>query len=462
MTLPSSLAPTTEMRAMLRLALPVVVVHLGVMAMGVVDTIMVGHVSASALASVALGNVYFFSVAVFGMGALMALDPVIAQAEGAGDRPAVARGIQRGMGIAMLLTIPSSLLLLPGEGALSLLGQPETIIPVASGYARICILGVLPFFAFVVLRQSLQAMGHLAPIVMSILGTNLANAALNWVLVFGNLGFPAMGPIGSAWATAVSRWLLVVVLLALAWRRLRPSLWPVRSEIWRIRPLVRMLRLGAPIGAQYQLEYSAFAVIALLMGWLGPRELAAHQVALNLAALTFMVPLGVSAAAAVRVGQAVGRADPAAAQRSAGAAVLYGAGFMSLSAVIFLLLPGPLARIFTGEAPVLAVAVTLIPIAGFFQVFDGLQVVAGGILRGLGDTRWPMVISVLGFWLIGLPVSLFLGFRTDLGAAGLWWGFVAGLGAVALFLLVRVLVRLRREMPRIVIDDESGTAPTAG
>ncbi|MGD8377724.1 MAG: MATE family efflux transporter [Acidobacteriota bacterium] len=439
---------------MFRLALPVVIVQLGTMTMGVVDAVMVGHVSAPALAAVALGNVYFMAVAVFGMGTLMALDPVIAQAVGAGDVAGVARGIQRGLGIALLLTVPTSSLLVPGEWLLGLLQQPEEILPIASSYARVSILGAFPFFAFIVLRQSLQALGHLSPIVVAIVGTNIANVALNWLLVFGNLGFPRMGPIGSAWATAICRWLLAAGLLALAWGELRPSLWPPRDRVLRAAPLLRMLRLGVPIGGAYQLEYSAFGAIALLMGWLGARELAAHHVALNLAALTFMVPMGIAAAAAVRVGIAVGRQDAAAARRAAGVAALFAVAFMSLAAATFLLFPGPLARIFTEEDSVIAGAMVLIPIAGFFQVFDGLQVVGAGILRGLGDTRSPLVISVLGFWMIGFPVSLLLGFRMGMGGAGLWWGFVAALGAVALALGIQAAVRLGRHMPRVAIDDD--------
>ncbi len=441
---------------MLQIAVPVCVVQVGLMAMGVVDTIMVGHVSERALAAVALGNVFFFTFSVFGMGLLMALDPVVAQAVGAGETVPVARAIQRGMLIAAAVSVPTALLLVPGDFFLTALRQPAEVIPIAAGYARVSIPGVFPFFAFIVLRQSLQAMGHLSPIVISILLMNVVNVVLNWALVFGHLGFPALGPIGTAWATSISRILLAAVLLAMAWRSLRPHLLPVRPDAFALRPLLRMVRLGAPLGAQHVVEYGAFAAIALLMGWLGPREMAAHQIALNLAALTFMVPLGVSSAAAVRVGYAVGRADPMGVRRSAATALVWGTGFMVLTAILFLSAPEPLARMFTNEEAVWTVAAALIPIAGFFQVFDGLQVVAAGVLRGLGDTRAPMLINVLGLWFIGLPVSLTLAFVLRVGPAGLWWGFVAGLGSVSLILLARVRVRLRRGMPRVVIDDEPG------
>ena len=210
--------------------------------------------------------------------------------------------------------------------------------------------------------------------------------------------------------------------------------------------------LGAPIGIQLQLELGAFGVIALLMGTLGTVAMAAHQVAINLASLTFMVPLGVSAAAAVRVGHAVGREDGPGARRAAAAAVLCGVGFMALTALLFIGFPHALASIYTLDREVVVLAAALIPIAGVFQVFDGLQVVSAGILRGIGDTRIPMLINVLGFWLFGMPVSIGLGFGVGLGPEGLWWGFVVALAALASLLLLRVGRRLSRPVARILVD----------
>jgi len=261
-----------ELRAMIRLAVPIVAVQLGQMLMGVVDTIMVGRVSAEAIAAVALGNLYFFGAAIFGMGALMALDPVVAQAVGAGDTVAV---------------------------------------------ARVEIAGILPFYIFGALRQSLQALKRIAPIVGAMIVGNLTNLALNYLWIYGKLGFPAGGVIGSAWATVVSRWVMLALLLAVAWRSLRPQLLPWRRESVDWEPLRRMVVLGAPIGIQYELEYGVFAVVGIMMGWMGTAQLAGHQVALNLASLAFMVPLGVSASAAVLVGHAVGRGDAAEARRAA-------------------------------------------------------------------------------------------------------------------------------------------------
>jgi len=428
------------------------------MLMGVVDSIMVGRISAAALAGVALGNVFFYACAVFGMGTLLALDPIVAQAVGAQDDAAVTRALQRGLILAAVLTVPISLLLSTVRPALVLLGQPADVVPIASGYVWREIPGVLPFLAFTVLRQTLQALGRMRAIVVAIIAANVLNVVLNWVLIYGHWGAPAMGALGSAWSTTISRFVMALGLAVLAWRGLRPHLASLHPETLSTAPLGRMLALGAPIGAQMQLEFGVFGAIGLLMGRMGTVPVAAHQIALNLASLTFMVPLGVSAAGAVLVGRAVGREDAHEAGRAARTALGWGVGFMGLTALLFLLLPEPLARVYSSQAGVVALAAALLPIAGVFQVFDGIQVVSIGALRGLGDTRTPFAMNLVGFWLIGLPVSLLLGFRTPLGPRGLWWGLVVGLVAVAAGLLVRLRRRLRRAVRRVRIDDISGAS----
>jgi len=312
---------------------------------------------------------------------------------------------------------------------------------------------VLPFYGFIVLRQSLQSIGRVAPIVAVIVMANVANVFFNWVLIFGNLGFPAMGAVGSGWATTLSRWVMLVALLMVAWPVLRPYLWPLRPRAMALAPLRRMFRLGAPIGAQFFLEFGVFGVIGIAMGWLGTIPMASHQVAINLASLTFMAAVGVTQAAAVLVGQAVGAGDPAKARSSAGAALLFVGGMMILFGAVFLSFPEMLARIYSTDLVVVGLAATLIPVAGVFQVFDGLQAVASGALRGVGDTLAPMAVNLVGFWLIGLPISLFLGFRAGLGPLGLWWGMAAGLATVSVFLLVRVRVRFARDLTRIYIEE---------
>ena len=437
---------------MSRLAVPVVLAQVGLMLMGVVDTLMVGRVSAEALAAVALGNLYFTTLVVPASGTLMVLDAVVAQAVGARDSEGVARGVQRGFVLAMAIGLLMSVVLLPVRPMLVLFHQPTALIPVATSYVLISILGVFPFLAFVVLRQSLQAMGQMRVLVSVIVVANLMNAFLNWVFVYGHLGSPALGAPGSAWATLVSRWLMATLLVGFGWRALHASVVPWRRETLHMAPLLAMARLGLPIGLQQGLEFGAFAAIGVLMGVLGTVEMAAHQIAINIASLTFMVPLGVGAAAAVRVGHAAGAGDADAARERARAALVCGVGFMVCTAVAFLLVPAAIAGQYTHDAPVVALAATLIPVAGVFQVFDGIQAVSAGVLRGLGDTRVPFVINLAGFWLAGFPVSVALGFWTPLGAVGLWWGFVAGLGVVAALLLLRVRSRMRGPIARTSLE----------
>lgn len=447
----------SELRALVAIAMPVVVVQVGLMFMGVVDTVMMGHVSANALASVALGNLYVFTLLVVAMGTLMALDPIVSQAVGAGDVPGITRAVQRGIVIATGLGAALMLLMVPAGQVLQLFRQPPEVIPDAALYCHISVAGLVPFLLFVVLRQTLQAIGRLAPIVITILVANVINAAGNWVLIYGKLGAPPLGVAGAAIATASSRWAMLLLLLALAWKDLRPHLRRLESSALLRAPVGRMLALGMPIGLQQFLEVSAFAAVGLLMGTFGATQVASHQIALNLAALTFMVPLGISAAAAVRVGNAVGAADAPRSRRAARLSYYLGAGFMSTTAVLFLVFPRPLAAIFTDDPALVAMAATLLPIAGMFQIFDGLQAVGAGVLRGMGDTRIPLLVMMCGYWLIGFPVSLLLGFRAGVGPPGLWWGFVAGLAAVAVFLLWRVVTLFRRGVARL--DLERGVSP---
>ena len=424
---------------------------MGLVSQGLVDTAMVGRLTATELGAVTLGNIYFFGVSVFGMGLLFALDPLVSQAFGAEDHDEIEAAIQRGLVLSIGLTVVTSILLGLAGPVFTILRQPEDIVPVASGYARALIPGMLPFYAFIVFRQVLQAVGRVAPVVWTIVLANVLNAAVNWVLIFGNLGAPAMGAVGSGWATAISRWFMCLCLLGLGARLLAPYLGRVRKDLLARLPLWRIMRLGSPIGLQLFMEFGAFGAIGVSMGWLGTEAIAGHQIAVSLAAFAFMIPLGISQAAAVLVGRAVGRGDPGRARRSAGGAIAVCCVVMFGTATIFLTLPRLLADQFTTEAAVATVAAALMPVAGMFQLFDGLQVVCMGVLRGVADTFRPMVYNVLGFWLFGMPVSLWLGFGLDLGPVGLWWGLAAGLGAVAVMLLARLWVRFRGSLSRYAL-----------
>jgi multidrug resistance protein, MATE family len=446
----SRLAPfRTELAAAARLATPVALAQLGMMSMGVVDTIMLGHLSANALAAGALGHMVNITLLMVGYGVLSALDPLVAQAYGAGDRRAVGNHLQRGIVMAAALTVPCALALWDVRGMLRLLGQQQDVIGDAAAYAQAIVWGILPFFLFVVLRQTSQAMSVVRPAMVAIVIGNVANVILNYSLIFGHFGAPVLGVAGSAYSTSICRWLMLAYLIAASRRRLAPYWRGFTAEalVWRGHRL--MLRIGAPIGFHNSVELLVFVTVAFLMGNMGVHELAGHQIAINLASLSFMVPMGISGAAATRVGNAIGRGDMPAARRAAAACLLLGGGVMVVFAVVFAVFPEALARVYTKEAGVIAVAAALLPIAAVFQVFDGVQVVGAGVMRGAADTAFPAGIALVGFWIVGLPLGWMLGFPMGLGPRGLWWGLTAGLAAVAVLFLVRIAVRFRTTIARV-------------
>ena len=441
-----------DLRDMAQVAWPVVLINVGLQAMGVVDTLMVGKLGGAAIAAVALGNFYFFNVSVFGIGLLFAIDPVVAQAVGAGDGDGVARGVQRGVVLAMVVSLFVMAVLVPGEWLLTTLDQPPDVVRETAVYARRRLLGVVPFFLFAVVRQTLQALGPVRPVIIAVVIGNVVNAIANWLLIFGRAGLPAMGVEGSGYSTALATWVMAGALWWLSWPIVRKAMRPWRAESLTWTPMWRMLRIGVPIGVQWFFESFAFGLTALFMGWMGTASLAGHEIALNMAALTFMVPLGVSGAAAAVVGRAIGRGDLAAARRDAVAAIACGVGFMCLSAVVFIAAPEWLTSRYTDEAATVTVAVALIPLAGWFQVFDGLQAVTSGVLRGTGDTRVPAVLHLVAFWGVGIPLGYYLGFHTTWREQGLWVGLVAGLAAAALLQSARVYRRLQSDIARVSID----------
>ncbi len=445
-----------DVRALVQLAVPIVTVQVGIMLLGVVDTVVMGHVNARELAAASLGNLYVFGLSVFGMGTLWALDPIVSQAMGARDHDAAALGVQRGFALATALGVLTTASCVLAEPVYRLLRQEPDVVPRAAAFVHLSAPGMIPLLLFVSLRQSLQAMKQTRAIVITIVVANLVNLALNLVFVFGRFGLPAMGAPGSALSSSIGRWTMFGLLLVLSWRHLGHIVWPPRRESFAPGPLLRTFRLGLPIGIQTSVEFTTFAAITVFAGWFGAEAIGGHQVAINFASLTFMVPAGIGGAAAVLVGHAIGEGDAPHARRVAASALLLGAGFMLLCALAMLAFPLAIARAYTSVPGVVAVAVALIPISGLFQVFDGLQVVAAGVLRGAGDTRASMLSNVLGFWLIGMPVSLGLGFAAKLQVVGLWWGFVAGLAAVATFLVLRVRVRLGGELRRVHVEPTHG------
>jgi MATE family multidrug resistance protein len=435
----------SEARALVRLAIPVVAAQLGLMSLGVIDVIMVGHLSKEALAAVALGNLYAWGLMIVGQGVLLALDPLISQAHGAGDRPGVSLALQRGLVLSQLISIPFVLAFRYADPVLRAFGQPPDVIPVAAKFIEYLEPGLPPFFAFIVLRQALQAMNVVRPVIWSIAVGIAANIFFNLGLIFGRFGMPALGAPGSAISTSIGRFLMLGMLAAASWAQFR-DVWerPTR-HLFDVRSYTRMLAIGVPTGIQYGLEVWVFMTVSLMMGRIGTVALASHQVAINMCSISFMVPLGVGAAAATRVGNAVGRGDPDGARRAAVVSIGLGGGVMTISALLFALVPRLLAHIYTRDLDVIELTAALLPIAALFQIFDGVQAVGCGVLRGVAGTLSAAIINLVGYWVLGLPLGLLLAFRWGLGPRGLWWGLTAGLMAVALLLVLRVRWRFAHD-----------------
>ncbi len=436
----------SELNAAVRLAIPVVFSYLGVMLLGTVDTMMLGRVSETALAAGALGNNVLLSLTIFPMSVLMCIEPLVAQAFGAGDEKAIARHLKQGMVLSVLFSMLVSIPMIDARGLLQLLRQPSEIVEGASVYLFYAIPANVAYFAFMVVRGALQSMSMMRAAVGAVILANLVNIVANYALVFGHWGFPALGVAGSAMATSISRWAMLVFLVVASMPALRRAWKNPIPGLFRPASYATALRVGIPIGFQRSLELWFFTCVAFLMGYLGSRELASHQVGIHLVALAYMVPLALGAAATTRVGNAVGRGDMPAARLSAAVALGLGGAVMGVFGLGFYLVPGLLTRLFTPDPKVIVAAAALVRIAAFFQVFDGVQTVASGVLRGAADTRVPAALALVAYWVLGLPLGVYLAFEAGWGPRGLWWGCTAGLAATSVFFLGRIRTRFRGEI----------------
>jgi MATE family multidrug resistance protein len=428
-----------DFRLTVRLAVPLILAEIGWMSMGIVDTIMVGRLSDSAIAigATGLGQSLYHSLAIFGGGLLLGLDTLVAQAYGREDLHDARHSLANGMFLALLMAPLFMFATSLWPGVMQRFGiSPELVEPMRP-FLRALNWGTLPLLAYFALRRYLQAMNVATPIMFAVVSANVVNALGNWALIYGHLGFHAMGITGSGWSTSLSRVYMVFVLaltLALVERK-RPRMerrGKIRIDAKRIFDL---LKLGVPAATQILLEIGAFSAASALAAKLGPVPLSGHEIALNCAAFTFMVPLGLSSAAAVRVGQQLGRKDSAGARRGGWSAILLGLAFMSCSGLLFVSVPRLIARLFTPDPAVIAVGARLLLVAAAFQLFDGLQTVATGALRGAGNTRTPMIANFIAYWLIGLPAGYVLCFRMGWGATGIWVGLCAGLMLIGTALL---------------------------
>jgi MATE family multidrug resistance protein len=438
-----------ELAAMISLAIPVVLSELGWMAQGVVDNIMVGKLGPAAIGAVALGNAVYYTPCLFGIGLLLGLDTLVSQAYGRRDHDECHRWLAQGVYLACIVTPPLMLLIAAISLGFAHFGVIPEVAHLSGGYLRILNWGTLPLLLYGGTRRYLQGVGQVKVITATYVLANLLNWAGNWVLIYGKLGSPALGVNGSAISTCISRVAMAAALLGFAWRYERKRGHPLfrhwaAPQADRLRKLVR---LGGPAAGQIVLEVGAWNLSTFSAGYLTPVALATHAIALNYASISYMVPLGVSAAAAVSVGHAVGAGDPARARRAGWLALALGAGFMMFAGVVFLVAPRPLLLLYTSDPRVLIIGPSLLYIAAAFQIFDGIQTVSTGALRGLGETRFPMIANLVGYWVLGLPLGLILCFVLNWGIYGMWIGLTLAL----IIISSTLIVRWRKDSARIAV-----------
>ena len=418
-----------EFRPMLRLAAPLALAELGWMAMGFVDIVMAGPLGPAAIGAGSLANMMFYPVVIFGTGMLLGMDTLVAQAFGAKDtedcRRTLISGLWMALGLAPVLAT-ALWLTLP---LLRSTGTNPRVMALVVPYVKALLWGIPPLVCYSALRRYLQAMNIVKLLTFAVISANLVNLTGDWALMYGHLGARAMGLTGSAWSTSIARAYIGAVLAgAVLWEE-RKAGNPIFRMSWRpdFARIRRLSRLGLPVAMQILIEGGVFGVVTVLAARLDEASLAAHSLAVNVVSITYMVPLGISSAAAVRVGQAAGRKDSHGIAIAGWTALLLSGLFMGSSGLALALVPRWIVWVYTRDAAVIGVGAGLLRIAALFQLFDGFQVVAGGALRGLGDTRSPMLAHLAGYWVIGMPVVYVSCFTFGWGAPGIWVGLSAAL-----------------------------------
>ncbi|MDZ7704619.1 MAG: MATE family efflux transporter [Trueperaceae bacterium] len=446
-----------SIRRTVLLALPIVLAQLAQVSMTFVDTLMVGRLGPDALAAIALGSSIYSLVMMVCMGVLFAISPQVSQAYGADDVAMIGRATRQGLWLALGLTVVAVLVFQNAGAGLLWMGQDPEIAVLTAGYLRAISWGFVATLGLIALRGLLEGIGDTRPLmVIGFIGVGL-NVVANQALMFGRWGLPALGLVGTGWATSIV--FVLMFVMAAVYVQWRYPQYRVFSELRRPDPSVlrELFVVGWPIGLTLGFEAGLFATTALLMGLVGTTELAAHQIALQTASFAFMVPVGVSAATAVRVGQAVGRRDADGARLAGFTGMGLGTGFMSVTACLFLVIPEAIIGLYLDvndpkNAAVVEAATRFLSFAAMFQLVDGLQVCASGALRGLKDTRVPMLLALLSYWLVGMGVAVGLTFGLGVGGWGLWMGLVAGLSTAACLLSWRFNRQTRRRFAAVAAD----------
>lgn len=441
-----------ECKACLQLAIPLSGALLAQSATGFIDTLMMGWLGSITLASGGLGASIFQAFLLISTGVLSAVSPAIAIAYGEGQTTAIGKIVRQGLWLAIGLTIPISGLLWNAQAWLPRLGQSVETVNLALPYLRSIAWGIAPALGFAVLRNFVSALSDPRPVIVIVLGGTGINILFNYALMFGKWGLPALGLAGIGWASALSLWTMLTALVLYIIRQPRYRAYQVFKGLnqLEVRIFRDLLHIGIPVGILSLVETGMFTVTTLLMGTLGTVTLAAHQIALQTAAMTFMVPMGIALATTVRVGQMLGQQDRAGAELAGKVGISVAAGFMSLMGLLIWLFPERIVSLYLDvnqpeNAAVLSLAQQLLCVAAIFQLFDGLQVSAAGALRGLKDTRIPMLIGLVAYWGIGLTSGYVLGILAGLGGTGLWCGLAMGLAAAAVVLIWRFNALLNQE-----------------
>ena len=430
----------------IQLAYPVIIGQLGIVMMGVVDSLMVGKLGPSPLAAASLGNGMNFLILIIGIGLSLAVTPLVAIAVGAGRFDDCGIYFRQSLLVNSIFSVFITAGIFFGAELLKYFDQPVEVQVQAVSYMKIIGLSAIPLMLFQTYKQFIEGLSVMRPAMIITIAANIVNAFANWIFIFGNLGFPALGLDGAGWATFASRLFMALGLLIYVMNNSSFKKYDVSFHFKSInRPVIRkILSLGLPSGFQYFFEVGAFSFAVIMVGWLGTNQLAAHQIAINLASISFMAVLGISVAGSIRVGNAVGMKDISETRKAGFTALLLGASVMFVSGLIFIVFRNFLPTLYVNNEIVISYASSLLIIASLFQLSDGIQAVGIGILRGLTDVKIPTAITFIAYWIVGLPVGYFLAFNMDYGVQGVWVGLLLGLTTSAILLTLRFNIRSRQ------------------
>ncbi|TVP46124.1 MAG: MATE family efflux transporter [Mongoliibacter sp.] len=421
------------------LAYPVMLSQLGQVLVGVADSMMVGRLGAEPLAAASLANSIFFVVLMFGIGVSMAITPLVAMADGNDNPKKISRIFNHGFVINMLTGFMLFLIIVFFSPMLNFLNQPKEVVVLAIPYLAIITLSLLPFMFFQTFKQFAEGLSQTKQAMYITLLCNALNVFLNWIFIYGKLGIPAMGLNGAGWATLISRVIMGMAIAYYVWKSKRYKPFELSFGFKNLNfPMVsKLLKIGVPTGFQFIFEVGAFSSAAIMMGWIGVNALAAHQIAINLASISYMMASGLSAAAMVRVGNQLGRKDIISLREAGFTVFAMVTMFMSISAIIFIAFREFLPSLYIDDMEVIKMSATLLIIAGLFQLSDGIQVVGLGALRGMSDVKIPTIVTLVAYWVIGLPLGYLFAFSWGMEEVGIWIGLLTGLTLTGILLLYR-------------------------